>query len=126
MGLIVLSYGSDNNDQERTCLLEREMKKRSAASAATQAHNTRAKRVPVKRRSSTNMEPDDALATASSMLPSLNDYAVIMMCWSCGMKTAVYGQADLDMWDDERLLYPPCARCGTTLIRDRVQYRELS
>jgi hypothetical protein len=57
---------------------------------------------------------------------NINEYSVIMEC-TCGYSTDVYSQADLDMWNDEGLIYPDCPKptCKRTLKKARIQYVEL-
>jgi hypothetical protein len=68
------------------------------------------------------------VSQTKSPSPILNEYSVIMECQSkdCNYETAVYGQGDLDMWDDERCGYPECPVCRSSiLVKSKRQYLEL-
>jgi hypothetical protein len=57
----------------------------------------------------------------------MNEVAIWVECPRCGYKTDVYGQGDLDMWDEEGLRYPDCPvpSCRRTLVKSDRQYVEL-
>jgi hypothetical protein len=106
------------------------MKKRSA-SADTLDHYTERKVSGAKSKdasASASTMPKQEQSTLNSKYDYLmNEVAIWVECPRCGYRTDVYGQGDLDMWDEMKLRYPDCPvpTCRRTLVKSDRQYIEL-
>lgn len=103
------------------------MIKKHSVNADIRQWNTEGAAEPVKSPnanvSGSKKQPPDRAAR----YPTFNIYSVIVECPtnSCEFITTVYGQADLEMWKSEGLMFPECPMCGNILRRARRQYRIL-